>query len=77
MDVHCLLADVQQLSIDQIIERVCSVDPDVIGISTTTPSVNISIHLIKRIKALLPKIVAIAGGAARNLVSQGTPAIGL
>ena len=67
VEVHCLLADVEHLSIDQIVERVCSVDPDIIGISTTTPSVNISIHLITRIKALLPKIVAIAGGAHATL----------
>lgn len=65
--VECLMADVERLSLDEITKRIVAIDPSVIGISTTTPSVNYAVELVQRIKRVRPAFHTIAGGAHATL----------
>jgi anaerobic magnesium-protoporphyrin IX monomethyl ester cyclase len=60
--VTCLAADAEQLSCDQAAKRILELDVDVVGISTTTLSVNNAKRIWKRIKSDMSNVIGIAGG---------------
>ncbi|MCL4455817.1 MAG: B12-binding domain-containing radical SAM protein [Nitrospirae bacterium] len=60
--IEILDAEAYGLSYEETLNKVIAFDPDIIGITTTTPSFDIIVELINRIHNKLPKTPIILGG---------------
>ncbi len=62
-DIHILDNWLDKLSDDQIRDKIKKINPDIIGISTTTPNYSNAVSITKIAKELNPKVKIVYGGA--------------
>ena len=61
--VHIIDGEPNLLSVSQIVSRIIEINPDVVGISSTTPEFHLAKEIAKQIKAFNSNIITIIGGA--------------
>ncbi len=71
-DVKIIDTEVENLSKPEIVKKVVSENPDIVGITSTTPIHHKSIELIKAIKQANPSIKTIMGGPHPTSLPQQT-----
>jgi radical SAM superfamily enzyme YgiQ (UPF0313 family) len=61
--VHVIDGEPNLLSVSQIVSKIIEINPDVVGISSTTPEFHLAKEIVKQVKAFNSKIITIIGGA--------------
>ena len=70
--VHLVDAKGQGASVDDVARRIVGLRPDYVGLSATTISVTNAARIAQRVKALLPGVVTILGGAHVSAIPERT-----
>lgn len=70
--VQVLDAAAENLSVDQCLQEILELAPDVVGISSTTVGIVAAAELAARIKAHLPKVVVVLGGCHATALPEQT-----
>lgn len=70
--VHLLDAKAQGTALDEVCARIIALRPDYLGLSATTISVTNAARIAARVKAALPGVVTIAGGAHVSAIPERT-----
>lgn len=70
--VHLVDAKQQGASVDEVTRRIAALRPDYLGLSATTISVTNAARIAERVKALVPHVVTILGGAHVSAIPERT-----
>jgi anaerobic magnesium-protoporphyrin IX monomethyl ester cyclase len=70
--VHLVDAKEQGASVDDVSRRIAALRPDYLGLSATTISVTNAARIAERVKALVPGVVTILGGAHVSAIPERT-----
>ncbi len=70
--VHLVDAKQQGVSVDDVTRRIAALRPDYLGLSATTISVTNAARIAERVKALVPNVVTILGGAHVSAIPERT-----
>jgi len=62
-DIRIIDGEAENLSLSEITERVLIYQPDIVGITSTTPESEGVMILSQKIKDIMPKVITVAGGA--------------
>ena len=71
-DVHLIDAKEQGTPLDEVSRRIVDLEPDYLGLSATTISVNNAARIAGRVKQALPGVVTVLGGAHVSAIPQRT-----
>jgi len=71
-DVHLIDAKAQGTPLDEVSSRIAALRPDYLGLSATTISVNNAARIAARVRALVPEVVTILGGAHVSAIPERT-----
>jgi len=71
-DVHLIDAKAQGTPLEEVSARIAALRPDYLGLSATTISVNNAARIAARVKALVPDVVSILGGAHVSAIPERT-----
>ncbi len=71
-DVHLIDAKAHGTPLDDVAQRIARLQPDYVGLSATTISVNNAARIAERVKDLLPGVVTILGGAHVSAIPERT-----
>ncbi len=55
--------EVENLTVDETVDRICQARPDVVGVTATTPENIAAAQVLRAVKRRLPGVVAVIGGA--------------
>ena len=71
-DVHLIDAKGQGTPIDEVCSSILALEPDYVGLSATTISVNNAARIAEQIKRLAPGVITILGGAHVSAIPERT-----
>jgi len=71
-EVHLIDADVEEMSVNNLLDVVRQEKPDVMGLSATTPIYNSAVMLFESVKKINPEIITIFGGNHITALPQRT-----
>ena len=71
-EISIIDAQALGIGIDETVEQVLDFNPDIVGITATTPAIFVANHLSKKIKEKLPNIIIIIGGCHISALPEET-----
>ncbi len=71
-DVHLIDAKEQGTPLEEVSRRIVELEPDYLGLSATTISVNNAARIADRVKSALPGVVSVLGGAHVSAIPERT-----
>ena len=70
--VEVLDGEPDQLEPDEIVARILRSDPDVLGVTSTTPEIHMAQHIVASAKAARPRMMTVLGGAHASALPETT-----
>ena len=71
-EISIIDAQALGIGIDETVEQVIDFEPDIVGITATTPAIFVANHLSKKIKEKLPDILCIYSSEPRDIILMKT-----
>ncbi len=62
-EAHIVDGEVENLTVDETVNRICQARPDVVGVTATTPENIAAAQVLRAVKRRLPGVVTVIGGA--------------
>ena len=71
-EVHVVDGEPRLESTEALVKKILALDPDVVGVTSTTPEIHLARDLITSLKRCRPGIITVLGGAHASAVPEST-----
>lgn len=71
-EVKVIDADLLELTVEQTVDEACRFNPEIVGVSATTPTVKTALRLIRGVKRRMPSVVTAVGGVHPTFLPEET-----